>query len=194
MLMVQDRKRTGPSEARSPTARWLPFRPNGEFGTFRFRGSLSQSTATLGEEIEAIACQSSRHNPPYLVAWSSCRSRTGRSSKPRSVPSSPPSATRCRADDYGADWLVGRTRSCDGCQRVITNGCTRQAFLHRRRNAISRNGPWCCRREGRVPRVRHRIGTTEWIANRYPAASIAVLRLRMLDQDAGAEHDCASAR
>jgi hypothetical protein len=41
MLIMQTEKEAGLSEARLPTAQWLPFRPNGKLGTFRFRGSFS---------------------------------------------------------------------------------------------------------------------------------------------------------
>jgi len=64
-----------------PTARWLPNRPNGKLGTFRFQGSFCNSTATLGDEIGGRGPPPHFHNrtrprPPSVGSrpmWRSCR-------------------------------------------------------------------------------------------------------------------------
>jgi hypothetical protein len=92
---------------------------------------------------------------------------------------------------------MDRARFCGGCRSVRSGRCTRHVFTHRRGNHISGSGAWCCRRDGRVTRLRHSRGIG-WIENgrwqRRGRRHIARLCLRMFDQDAGTKHNCASAQ
>jgi hypothetical protein len=136
------------------------------------------------------------------------QSRTGRSSKPISVPSLPPRATiaisewrviggirlRRRASDQGMTPVVDGARFCDGWPTVRASGCTRQVSAHWRRDYRSGTGAWRCRRHGRVARLRHGIGTG-WIENgrRQRRRGRHILRACVFDRDAGSKDDCASA-
>ena len=73
----------------------------------------------------------------------------------------------------------------------------RCAFIGRRRNHISGSGAWCCRRDGPVTRLRHRIGIGR-IENgrrqRRGKRHIPRLRMCIFDEEPGSKHDCASAQ
>src|SRR5215471_4862409 len=161
-------------------------------------------------EVKPCTARSSKSSTwSELFGEAAFRSRTGRGSEPIAVPIPQPRATvaiserrvivgirrRRRTNDDGAGPVVERTRFCGRCPSVRASGRTRYALIRWRGNDISWSGAWCCRRDGYVTRLRHRIGTGR-IENerRRRRRRRYILRLRACDQDAGTKHDCASAQ